>query len=365
MLKIDKKILKNLNENSKIALIADLHFNIFQKHNKFFYHMEQMMDNFMELCKKDEVDAIFILGDMFDTKSSVNTEGLIKVNDIIHKLSQICPVVIIQGNHDLAYFNQSEISLPTNYKYYENVIVVNEPSELKIKDFTFIFFPFTNNIENDLKAYTKKIDFEKNKVVLFSHFGVTSFKVHEYSNDNVNNAAAQIGLSTLDDFNKIFLGHYHGYQSKKNVTYVSSPLQSRHGDELSKHGFVVYDLATNSHKFISNKVTPKFKTFELTKKTANEMLLLKDHYIRIRVTKKVSKELLVSLRQKLMINNFEVKIVLDIPEQMQMSTIQGWNEIVFNDDETLITNFLTKLEEQKVLPFDKMKLLKHLEIELK
>ena len=176
---------------------------------------------------------------------------------------------------------------------------------------------------------------------------------------------AQININGLKHFNKVFLGHYHAYQSNKNITYVSAPLQSKHGDELSQHGFVIYNFETNTHEFIQNDMTPKFITYELNKQNAIEMLKLKDHYIRIKVTKKIPKEVIVTLRQKLMVNNFEVKVQIDIPNQIKLTAIQGWNDIIFNDDETLITNFLTKLEEQKRLPHDKIDLLKHLEIELK
>jgi DNA repair exonuclease SbcCD nuclease subunit len=360
---IDKKDVLKLTNKSKIAMIADMHFNIFQKNNKFFYHMEAMMQNFMDICIKEQVDAIFILGDIFDTKNTVNTDGLIKVNNMFNAMSRICPVVLLPGNHDLAYFNQSEINLPANYRYYENIIVVDTPMEYKTKDYHFIFLPFYNDISDKLKGIMKLCDFEKRKVNLFSHFGVTTFKVHEYAGGSINDAP--VSNTSLKKFNKVYLGHYHGYQSNKNITYVSSPLQSKHGDELSSHGFVIYDMATNTHKFIDNEITPKFITYELNKTNAMEMLTLENHYIRIRVTKKVSKELLVTLRQKLMEKNFEVKIIMDLVDQIKLASIKGWSEITFQDDETLITNFLNKLEQENGLPFNKNNLLEHLEITVK
>jgi DNA repair exonuclease SbcCD nuclease subunit len=358
-------LFEGLSRSSTIALLADPHFNIFQKHNRFFKHMEDMMSAFAGLCIKEKAELIVLLGDMFDTKSSVNTDGLIRVNRMVDELSRIAPMIIIPGNHDLAFFNQAEISLPENYKYYERVVVITEPMILKITGgHDLIFVPFSNTISSVLEEIKTEIN-PKHKTDLFSHFGVTTFKVHDYSSIAINNAAAQIAIQSLSAFNQVFLGHYHGYQTARNVTYVSSPLQSRHGDEASQHGFVIYNLKTKTHMFHENTVTPKFVTYELNKTTVKEMLTLHDHYIRIRVTKKVPKELLISLRQKLMVNNFEVKIVMDIPDVMKLSTIKGWNEIVFNDDETLITNYLKKLENENKLPHNKAKLLEHLEINIK
>jgi DNA repair exonuclease SbcCD nuclease subunit len=364
--KISKShILKSLNNKSKIAFIADLHWNLFQKNNKFLYHMESMFYNFVDLCKEEQVDCAVFLGDIFDTKGTVTTDGLLRVNEMLNLLSKTCPIILIPGNHDMAFLHQTNISLPANYKYHENIIVINNLSELKINGYHFLFLPFThetNKIISDIKPI---LDFDKRKVILLSHFGVTTFKVHEYASDFVNNSAAQVNINTLKEFNQIFLGHYHGYQSKKNVTYVSAPLQSRHGDELFQHGFVIYDLASNTHKFIKNKETPQFITYELNKQNVKKMLQLKNHYIRIKVNKKVNKELLVTLRHKLMQNNYEVKTLIDIPNEMKLSAIKGWDEIIFHDDETLIINFLLKLEHEKKLTFNKETLLKHLEIELK
>jgi len=139
-------------------------------------------------------------------------------------------------------------------------------------------------------------------------------------------------------------------------------LQSRHGDEKSKHGFVVFDTKSREHTFFENKRTPRFITYELTKDNVNRMLGLKNHYIRIMVKKKVSKELIVALKRKLMKNNFEVKVIMDIPKEAKFSAISGWKEIVFHDAESLLVGFLDGLEEQGALKFNKKNLLAHLGI---
>ena len=362
---INKKYIKQLKPTSKIGLISDTHLSISSKSNNFLSHMDAMFAEFKDLCIKEKVDLIIITGDLFHAKSSVNTIALIKTNDILQDLSQVCPIIVIPGNHDIPLLDSPEITLASNYKHFDAIKVIEYPSYFCIGDKQFVFVPYHGDILNMLKDIKSKLNFEKNKIDLFGHFGVTSFKVHEYSSQLINTTAAQVSVSELKDFNRVFLGHYHSYQSKKNITYVSAPLQSRHGDELGKHGFVIYDLKTEEHKFYSNKVTPKFITFELNKQTAKDMLGLENHYIRIFVRKKVSKELIVALRQKLIQKNYEVKIIIDYFDITQIPSIKGFKDIIFNDDETLITNYLLQLEKQNNLPFSKKNLLKHLEIDFK
>ena len=361
---IDKKYTKQLKSNSKIGLIADTHLSISFKNNDFLKHMKNMFKEFKDLCIKEKVDLIIIAGDLFHAKASVNTTALIETNNILQDLSQVCPLIIIPGNHDIPYLDNPEINLASNYKYYDAIEVIEYPSYFKLNDYYFIFLPYETNINKVINKVTEEFNFNK-KVNLFGHFGCTTFKVHEYSSEKVNNISAQVSFASLKNFNKVFLGHYHGYQTKKNVTYISAPLQSKHGDELSKHGFVIYDLKQNNHKFYNNKTTPRFITYELSKQSAKEMLDLKDYYIRIYVRKKVSKELIVALRQKLMKNNYEVKVIIDIQDITKLPSMKGFKEIIFNDDETLITNFLSQLEKRGELLYKKKDLLKHLDIEVK
>jgi len=359
---IDKKYFKKLKATSKIALIADTHLSIERKDNNFLVHMDTMFAEFKKLCIEQKVDLIVIAGDLFHSKSIVNTHALVNVNNILQDLSAVCPIIIIPGNHDLPYADKPEINLASIYKHFDTITVIEYPSNFVLGDTEFLFVPYHNNITAMLNDIKKDLDFTK-QINLFSHFGTTDFKVSETSNQYVDDEAAEVSALTLKKFNKVFLGHYHGYQTKKNITYVSAPLQSRHGDELSKHGFVIFDLASNTHKFFENKATPRFITYELNKTNAMEMLKLENHYIRINVKKHIAKEIIVGLRQQLMKKNPEVKIIFDFKDSlMKLPELKGWNEIIFNSSETLLTNFLTQLEAQGTLPFDKDSLIKHLEL---
>ena len=115
-------------KHAKIGLIADTHFNIWQRNNRFFSHIEEMFEGFVDVCQSEAVDCIYILGDLFDAKHTVSTEGLTRVNKMIAMLADRWPMVIIPGNHDMAYLDNSEINLASNYKRHENIVVIDKPA---------------------------------------------------------------------------------------------------------------------------------------------------------------------------------------------------------------------------------------------
>lgn len=361
-----EKLKQKLSSKSslKIGLISDTHYAVHRRNNVFFPHMIKATDEFITQCKENEVDLVIHTGDVFDTKNQIATEGLINTNELITEISKFFPLIMIPGNHDFAYTEHEEINLVSNYKEYDNILVLFNYTKIEFPKagMAFHFLPYQKVPEPELKKIKKSKDLQN---ILFSHFGIHGFKVHAYASEFANQISAEVSKDSLKRFDKVFTGHYHGHQSKDNVVYVSSPLQSRHGDEHSKHGFVIWNTDNKNHKFILNEHTPQFITYELTKDNAKKMLELKDHYIRIKVKKKVSKELIITLKRKLLKENYDVVINFEIEDDSTLAVVKDWKSFILADPDMVIIDYINKLDEQKELEFDKVKLLKLLDISLK
>lgn len=329
-------------EGLRIGLISDTHLHIWRKHNKFFSHIEDAFNVFYDECKKRKVNLIVHCGDLFHAKEIVTAEGLLRTNKLIAKLSTLCPIVIITGNHDIVAKDNSEFNLINNYVHFNNVYVVAEPTIINYSTPLYLV-PYYRNIVDVLSS----IKFKKDSF-FFGHFGVRTFDIH--SNEYINNTIGDVNPTSLSQFKQCFLGHYHGYQQKENICYVSAPFQSVYGDEHYPHGFVFCDVDSNTHEFVSNEHTPRFITVEFKKTELQKLLGVKQHYIRLMLTKKVSAEQLVKIRYKLMENNYEVKIVSQINTDVKIATCKDWSKIAFETTENLLQNVLTTMEEQKQLP---------------
>jgi len=87
---------------------------------------------------------------------------------------------------------------------------------------------------------------------------------------------------------------------------------------------------------------------------------LKNHYIKIEITKKVSKDLLIQLKAKLLRNNYDIKWKYSFQESESLATIDGWSDIFYESPETIIKKYIDYLEKNEKLPFSKKEILKEI-----
>lgn len=329
-----------------IGAIADTHIDIWKK-DKIFQHVIKMFDAFYQFCEKNNVDTVVHFGDLFHAKVSTSTEELIKITNVLAKFAEKWPVVDIAGNHDMTSFAEN-ISLPQIFKGYQNIFIVDKYKMEYAHDDSVAIHYLPYYKDNKILKEIKKIQLvADHKNYLFSHFGVRSFVMtNDGSMNKYTDVFSSCSINDLKRFDKVYLGHYHGYQKKENVTYISSPMQMKHTDEHSKHGFVLIDTEKDTHKFYENKVTPYFCTIELTKSTFEEIKKLKNSYIRLIVPRKVSKEKLISLKDKLMKNNLDVRVDYKTDDTGKIAMVDGWDKVIRQDAEDIIVDFAGENEKE-------------------
>lgn len=334
----------------KIGMIADLHMNLFRRFNPFFVHVENAVDEFVRLCKEKDVQTIVIPGDFFHTKYQLSTEALIKANKILQKLLSAAwdphvKIIIIRGNHDSASSMELDVNLCENYSKIPGVIVVNDYQRIPMEDCFLHCIAYFEDEEliqkvHDCNAGKPASDWKKNNI-LFGHFAVAGFKMNQDYEDK--HGLDQVNL--LDSFKKVFLGHFHGHQNRGNTYYISAPLQSKHGDETAQHGFMFYDTSSDEVEFVENKLSPSFITLSLTKQGVKDALALKNHYIRFIVQKHVSRDLLTSVRQKLLVNNFDVEYKFNIKDDvLQFTSMEGFIDLKHYSIDELFTVYLQDIQ---------------------
>ena len=330
----------------KVASIGDLHINVWKKDDIKYQHIEKTFTEFKKFCIKHEVRLAVIMGDLFDTKTMTSTEGLLHVINVIDNLAETVMVYIIVGNHDIASATDTSMSLPNIFKNKKNIVVVDEyKSILNSKD-KLHFLPYMKD-DKIIKA-VKEINTNTPHNYLFGHFGVRNFVMNMYDKyEQINkytDTTSQCSPGMFKEFNHVYLGHYHGYQTKENITYVGSPIQLRHGEQHGRHGFVLIDTVKNTHEFTENKFTPQHITIELKKDNMEKIKELKNngnHYIKLIIPKKISKQKIIKLRDTLSKKNFDVQILpKESDDNVAITVVDGWDDFTKQDAETLLTNFL-------------------------
>ena len=326
----------------KFGLLGDLHVDIGDKNVRFDF-VENVIKEFKQKCLEEDVDFIVILGDLFHAKVITSTDILIRVSEIINDLAQdFEDTFILVGNHDRASYTETNLSLPNIFKGNPQIKVFDKlgSAYFNKQNTTLHFLPyFKDEIIVDTLKNIKKNPGEN---YLFGHFGINGFVMQGSKGVDYQSKCSP---KHLNGFDQTFLGHYHGYQTKFNVTYVGSPLQLRHGDEDMPHGFVIFNTTSSlGHEFYKSELPPTYVSMKLNKTNYEKLLKLKDSYIRIFQTKKLDNKKLISLRDKLLKHNYDVTFVKDYEEKHELSVVEGWDEIIKQDAESTFDTFLDKQE---------------------
>lgn len=137
-----------------IKVLGDIHWGM--RHNSSMFH-SILMDSlnwFLKDLKKS--DSVIILGDIFDSRSSVDFKILNDALDFFIQLTKKCKeVYILVGNHDL-YYKENDINNvncrflrfnPTENSKIAPVKIVHETSVIKIQNKSCLFIPWIDSIE--------------------------------------------------------------------------------------------------------------------------------------------------------------------------------------------------------------------------
>ena len=185
----------------------------------------------VEYAKKNNVAAILIAGDLFDTRNiSVNVRNAVR--DIIWKNPDI-DFLYLRGNHDTDNFLSKLEEIPDNLCLFTNKWVTYSYDKITVTGIEL-------DDENALTAYNSLVlDHEKFNIVTM-HGQLVGYK----SKDNSE-------IISLDDLkNKnidyLALGHIHTFQMEqldnRGVYCYSGCLEGRGFDECGPKGFVVLDI---------------------------------------------------------------------------------------------------------------------------
>ena len=96
----------NLDSVDDVIFISDIHFGAKSASTEWSGNMIGYFENFFfPLAKQEFADGfnpvIVIAGDFFDNRQHIDIDIMNKAMDIMEKMSSICPVYMMVGNHDI------------------------------------------------------------------------------------------------------------------------------------------------------------------------------------------------------------------------------------------------------------------------
>ena len=241
----------------KIIHCADLHLDSKMTANlskeKAKERKMELLRSFSKMvvyAKKNNVTAILIAGDMFDTRN-VSATARNMVRDVIVSNPEI-DFLYLKGNHDNDNFLSKLDELPDNLCLFNDKWTTYAYGNVTISGIEL-------NSENILTAYNSLVlDHGKYNIVTM-HGQLAEYK----SKDNVET----ISLDDLKNKNidYLALGHVHAYRMERldgrGVYCYPGCLEGRGFDECGEKGFVVLDIDATTRTATSEFVSVAARKF--------------------------------------------------------------------------------------------------------
>lgn len=246
----------------KIIACADVHIRNFKRMDEY----QAMLEKFVSECKNivgqlntsDEA-RIIIAGDVLHNKLDISGEGYILASWFLRKLDEVAPTIIIAGNHDVNMNNLTRLdplSAIFSMCSFKQTIYLDRTLEYQsgcyIDDnVCWCLYSSFDNFAQPSIAETKIKHPELTYVGLF-HGIVKGCKTDvNHSFENGYESSYFEGL----DF--AILGHIHRRQELTYngipLVYCGSLLQQDFGENVSGHGYVIWDVEELAYKPIDIK----------------------------------------------------------------------------------------------------------------
>jgi calcineurin-like phosphoesterase family protein len=210
-------------------LVADLHLNDNQLDDYRWGIFQWLRDK----IKEHEVDSLFILGDLTDSKDR-HTAKL--VNKLIGELIEFsCRVVIVMGNHD--YIDPASPFFGF-VRQWERVYYYAESCLAKVNTERVLLLPHTATPQTDWQRW---IDGEPVAEVALGHLTV---KGALGDNGIALNGIPRSLVRKLKM--PVFSGDVHVAQTVANVEYIGAPYDIKFGDRSTRSA-ILFDRNGNRH----------------------------------------------------------------------------------------------------------------------
>ena len=230
----------------KIAIITDTHYGARKGADYIHSYFKKFYDNiFFPYLEKNNIDTIIHMGDMFDSRKSIDYQSLEWSKRVVFEPLKKYKVHAITGNHDAYYKNTNKVNSPELLlKDYDNIITYSKPTEINIEGLDILLLPWINS--ENFKESKEFINNSKSKVAM-GHLEINGFKATRghMMEDGMD-------VSIFSKFEKVYSGHFHTRSTDGKIYYLGNPYEMYWNDVNDKRGFHIFDTETLTHTPIDN-----------------------------------------------------------------------------------------------------------------
>ncbi len=223
--------------------ISDIQIRNLKRHKEY----EQVFERTYEEVRKNKDNAVaYIGGDIAHSKTDMSPELIDQLSRLFKNLADICPTIIIAGNHDCNLNNRSRMDclspIVDNLKH-PNLHYLKDTGVYKCADTTFVVW----DVWDTKKDYIKAKDVEGDtKIVLFHG------TVDRCETDLGFRLPSDVKITQFKGYDMGLLGDIHKRQhlnKEETISYCGSLVQQNHGEGLD-HGYLLWDVPKRKSTYI-------------------------------------------------------------------------------------------------------------------
>ena len=241
---IQSKIKVPFRKLKYIHHISDIQIRNLKRHREY----EEVFNRTYERVKEHSDNAVaYIGGDIAHSKTEMSPELIDQLSRLFKNLSDICPTIIIAGNHDcnLNNLNRMDCLSPiVENLNHPNLHYLKRTGIYTCADTDFIVWDVWDKEKDYIKA--KDVPGDRNKVVLFHG------TVDRSETDLGFKLPSKVKMSMFKGYDLGLLGDIHKRQhlnEEETISYCGSLVQQNHGEDIGK-GYLLWDVPTRKSEYI-------------------------------------------------------------------------------------------------------------------
>ena len=230
----------------KVAIITDTHYGARKGSDHLHNYFEMFYrDVFFPSLEKYQVDTVIHMGDIFDSRKSIDLKSLEWSKKVVFEPLKKYNVHAIVGNHDCYYKDTNYVNSPELLlRAYPNIKLYSKPTEIKIDKLKILMLPWINSENFD---ETKELIDGCDSKIAMGHLEINGFKA-------TRGHMMETGMDTnvFDKFDRVYSGHFHTRSTDGKIYYLGNPYEMYWNDVNDTRGFHIFDTNTLEHTPIDN-----------------------------------------------------------------------------------------------------------------
>lgn len=234
----------------RVILLGDLHLGARGGSDGFSDYFNLFFtDVLYPYMKKNKIDTIFQLGDLFDNRTALSMKAFHKCKPVWFEqlVKNNFTMYTLLGNHDIHFKNTLRVNSQELHlgEFNTHIHVIKKPTNLILQNTSMDIIPWV--CAENTEEVDKFVKRQGRGSVLLGHLELAGFPMYRG-----NIALHGTDAKMFENYPAVFTGHYHTHSSNENITYTGIPYEITWSDYADPKGFYVFDTEYQTAEFVTN-----------------------------------------------------------------------------------------------------------------